>query len=88
MKQAAVSPTTKSPSGNSPEFLSTLAMDLLNTAWRIALPVVVFVLIGIFADRHFRTAPWFTLLAMVLGFVVAGMLVKKQLASIEKKEQK
>jgi len=88
MKQAAVSPTTKSPSGSKPEFLSTLAMDLLNTAWRIALPVVGFVLIGIVADRRFDTAPWFTLLAMVVGFGVAGLLVKKQLAAIEKKEEK
>ena len=88
MKQAAATTTTKSPRGNSTTALGTIGKDLLDTAWRIAVPVILFAVIGIILDKTFETAPWLTLALTAAGLFIAGWLVKKQLAAVEKLEDK
>jgi F0F1-type ATP synthase assembly protein I len=39
------------------------------------------------ADRQFGTKPWFTLCGVVIGFVFATMLVKRQLDASEAKDE-
>jgi len=87
MKQAAAAKTTHSPNGDAPTVLGAIGMDLLDTTWRIAVPVVICAVAGIVADRHFGTSPWVTLAATVAGFGVAGWLIKRQLAALEKRER-
>ena len=87
MKKAADHPTTKTVSGNNHFSLSTIALDLLDTAWRIAIPVVLFAGAGIFIDRKIDSAPWFTLVATVIGFVVAGLLLKQQLQAVQREDK-
>lgn len=94
-QKAADHPTTRPPradSASSASTLGTLGLDFLDTTWRIAVPVLLFAIIGIFADKKLETAPWLTLLGVVIGFVGAGLLVKKQLsaalAAEDKKEAK
>ena len=83
MKKAAAHPTTKSPSGDIDHFsLGSLAADFLSTAWRIAVPVVLFAGLGIFIDIKVGSKPWLTLLGTVIGLVLAGALVKKQLSAV------
>lgn len=86
-KQAAAT-TTNSPSGKDHFSLGALAIDLLDTAWRIAIPVLLFAGAGIFIDRQIGSKPWCTLLGTVIGFVVAGWLVKKQLDAATEQENK
>lgn len=62
-------------------------MDLLDTAWRIAVPIILFAVAGIFLDKTLGTAPWLTLLFTVFGLVAAGWLVKKQLARVEREDK-
>lgn len=88
MKKAAADPTTKSPHGADPFTIGTLGLDLLDTTWRIAVPVLVFASLGIFADIKLSTKPWLTIVAVICGFVVAGLLIKKLLAAIEKEDTK
>jgi F0F1-type ATP synthase assembly protein I len=88
MKKAADHPTTKSASGSIHLSLRTVALDLLDTAWRIAVPVILFASAGIFVDQKADSAPWFTLLGTLLGFVVAGYLLKQQLQAVEREEKK
>ena len=89
MKQAAAHTTTKSPRGvDRTTALSTIGKDLLDTAWRMAVPVIVFAVLGIVLDKSFNTAPWLTLVFTAVGFVFAGLLVKKQLAAVEERERK
>lgn len=84
MKKAAAHPTTKSPRGhdNDQFSLGTLAADFMDTAWRIAVPVVIFAGIGIFADVQLASKPWLTLTGMIIGFALAALLVKQQLGGI------
>lgn len=90
MKQAAAQTTTNSPRGtsSSASALGTIGKDLLDTAWRIAVPVILFAIIGLILDKNLETAPWLTLTLTAAGFFVAGFLVKKQLAAVEKREDK
>lgn len=83
MKHAAAVTTTKPISGDNPLTLGRLTLDFLDTAWRIAVPVALLAVGGIFADKSLNSAPWLTLLGMVLGFVFAGLLVKKQLVAVK-----
>lgn len=85
MNKAADSTTTP-PSEPAPVPLGTIALDLVNTAWRIAVPVLLFSVGGIVADKHWNTAPWVTLLGMVIGFIFAGLLIKQQINAINKRE--
>lgn len=87
MKTAADQPTTKSP--NEDHFsIAKLAADFLDTSWRIAVPVVIFALLGIFVDIKLGTKPWLTLIGTVIGFVFAGLLIKKQLARATREDKK
>lgn len=87
MKKAAANPTTKSPSGSSHFTLRSLAIDFIDTAWRIAVPVLIFSGVGIFLDIKLSSAPWFTLLGMIVGFAFAIVLLKEQLRSAMQKDK-
>jgi F0F1-type ATP synthase assembly protein I len=87
MKKAADSTTKESSDPNSLS-LGAIALDLLDTAWRIAVPVLLFAVAGLLCDKHFGTKPWLTLLGMAVGFAGAGLLVKSQLATINRKDTK
>lgn len=48
------------------------------TGWRIIVPVVALTAVGAVGDASVNSKPWLTLLGLVLGFMVASMLVKRQ----------
>lgn len=85
MNKAADS-TTKT-SQDSPFVASTLASDILGTAWRMTVPVVLLAVGGLLLDKQIDSAPWFTLLGAVIGFGFSALLVKKQIDAINRLEQ-
>jgi F0F1-type ATP synthase assembly protein I len=87
MKKAADHPTTSNAHEDADLGIGTIALDFLDTTWRIAVPVVLFAGIGIFVDIKAHTKPWVTLLGVVIGFVLAGLLLKKQLTSVNNREK-
>lgn len=86
MKQAAA-PTTGSTSGEPQLGLGGVALAFLDTTWRIATPVLIFTILGIWADRSFGTKPWITFICVPVGFAFAVLLVKKQLEAVQKMDQ-
>lgn len=83
MNNRAAVTTTKPNSGNNQLTLGRLTLDFLDTAWRIAVPVALLAVAGIFADKALGSAPWLTLLGMVLGFATSALLVKKQISGVK-----
>ena len=81
MNKAADKPTTHASSGKtlSP---GTIGLYFLDTTWRIAVPVIIMTVIGIFVDLKLGTKPWLTLGAVVIGFAFAGMSLKRQLDAV------
>jgi len=88
MKQAAAHSTTKSPQTDLTFGVGAIAVAFLDTTWRIAIPVLAMTMLGIFADRKLGTKPWLTLLSVVIGFGLAALLVKRQIAAAQKMEGK
>jgi F0F1-type ATP synthase assembly protein I len=52
------------------------------TAWRIVAPVAAFTIAGVFADGQMDTKPWLALLGLMIGSVVAGVLVRRQIGDL------
>jgi F0F1-type ATP synthase assembly protein I len=70
---------TPSTPVKSPQKLS-VGRELLDTTWRMTVPVVIFASLGIFLDITVGSKPWLTLLGSVIGFYFAIQLVKQQIA--------
>jgi F0F1-type ATP synthase assembly protein I len=79
MKKAADHPTTSNADGEANFGISAILLDLADTTWRILVPVVIFSGLGMFIDIKAHTKPWVTLAGMVVGFIIAGVLVKRLL---------
>jgi F0F1-type ATP synthase assembly protein I len=55
----------------------------------VAIPLVVFLLLGIFVDKKLSTMPLFLIIFILLSFVVAGFQIKKLiLPFLEKRSQR
>ena len=55
---------------------------MADTTWRMAVPTLLLAGLGLYLDRHYTNGPWFTLIGLVLGLVIAARLVKRQLTRI------
>lgn len=88
MKQAADSTTTKSRGADTDLGIGVIALTFLDTTWRIAIPVVLCAALGIWADLSIGSKPWLTLLSVIFGFVLAGLLLKRQLDAVSKEDKK
>ena len=53
--------------------------ELLDTTWRMLVPVVIFAGFGILLDVTLGSKPWITLLGTCVGFYFAIQLIKKQI---------
>ena len=80
MKKTAAHSATSLNNTNNTQTLSLqqLGRTYFSTGWRIIVPVVVATFFGTILDAAIGTKPWLTLIGLVLGFMVAGMLVKHQ----------
>lgn len=88
MTSKAAVKTTTARHDKEPQVAGTLALDALDTAWRVALPIIAAAVAGIAGDRHFATGPWITLGATLVGLGVSAVLIKRQLAALEKEDKK
>ncbi len=53
----------------------------------IAIPVVVFVLVGRWLDGRWGTKPWMTILAFILAALVSGIMVWRRTKDVAKEYQ-
>jgi Putative F0F1-ATPase subunit Ca2+/Mg2+ transporter len=87
MKRAAAEyPTSKVVDAKHPLSAGSIGLQLLDTTWRMTVPVLVFALAGILLDKRLDTAPWITVLGVIIGFVIAARLVYKQIKAVEQME--
>lgn len=72
--------TTKSGSKNQHSLDGwVIAMQFLDTSWRVALPIAGLSYIGIRLDDHYGTNPRFALIGLFLSLFIATALVYKQI---------
>jgi hypothetical protein len=57
-----------------------------DTTWRMFVPSIGFTLLGVWGDTVFATKPWLMIGGVVFGFVMAGVLVKRQIDSTKRQK--
>jgi hypothetical protein len=57
-----------------------------DTTWRMFVPSIGFTLLGVWGDTIFATKPWLMICGVVFGFVMAGVLVKRQIDSTKRQK--
>lgn len=77
--------TPRTPGGKNLDTWGVV-LQLADTTWRIVVPVLIGAGAGLAVDRRLSQGPWLTLAGMAVGFVFAGLLVKKQVASVLSQE--
>lgn len=71
---------TKVGGGKNPDKLGWLmALQLLDTTWRVALPIILLTFIGAKLDKHYNTSPAFILTGLFLSLFIAIILVYRQI---------
>lgn len=62
---------------------STLVLSTIaDTTWRILVPAVLCVGLGIWADLRLTTKPWLTIAGLVAGLVLGALLVRMQIKEL------
>jgi len=56
-----------------------LLLDLADTTWRMFVPPTLTVGGGLYADTHWGTKPWLTLVGVPVGLALSILLVRRQL---------
>jgi F0F1-type ATP synthase assembly protein I len=57
-----------------------------NMGWRLAITVVIPIVIGVKIDEHFKTAPAFTLLGLMLAVVAGSAAVWTTIKAVNKEQ--
>ncbi|MCC7352649.1 MAG: AtpZ/AtpI family protein [Anaerolineae bacterium] len=60
----------------------SLLAQALELAWVVALSILIPLGIGLWLDRRFDSAPWLTLVGMVVGVVASTVNVLRQMSAI------
>ncbi len=55
-------------------------MTIADTTWRMFVPTISMILLGNLADDTWHTKPYGVLVGAALGGLIAGLLIKRQLA--------
>lgn len=77
--RASGEPSTKASKAptNSPVVL--LLGTIGDTTWRMFVPTIGLMVAGYYSDQAFGTKPWLFITGAVIGFAIAGMLIKQLL---------
>ncbi len=61
-----------------------LSLTLLDTSWRMFIPTIGGVIIGIALDHILLTTPVFTFMSVIVGSITSLMLIMSQLKGLKK----
>jgi hypothetical protein len=61
-----------------------LIATMADTTWRMFVPTVGLLLLGLQIDQAYHSLPWGTLIGLIIGSVIAGLLIRKQLNRVTK----
>lgn len=56
-----------------------LLVTMADTTWRMFIPIIGLTIGGVALDVNIGTKPWFTILGIVIGTIIAGLLVWHQI---------
>ncbi len=59
-----------------------IAFQLMDTTWRVAIPILLLCYIGIQIDKHNNSSPLFTLIGLFASLIISTLLVYRQIKSL------
>ena len=82
----STSPTNKGESPAPPEKSTVILLlgDIGGTTWRMFIPTIGMTIAGVYLDNQLGTKPWLTIVGIVLGTLLAGIMVRNQLQKVKK----
>lgn len=57
---------------------------MADTTWRMFVPTIGLLLLGLQFDQANHTLPWGTLIGLAIGSIIAGLLIRQQLNTVTK----
>jgi hypothetical protein len=57
---------------------------MADTTWRMFVPILALLLIGLLLDKQLHTTPWLMTVGLVVGVALAYFLVRQQLKKVRK----
>lgn len=58
---------------------------IADTTWRMFVPIVGMLLLGVWIDKTYATLPWAMIVLLIIGILVAAELIRRQLNTVNKK---
>jgi hypothetical protein len=74
------------PSGVETDNVVAVVQTIGDTTWRMFVPTIGFTLLGVWLDSSFDTKPWLMFGGIIIGFLGAFLLVKKQIDGLKTRE--
>ena len=84
-KYMSTSPNHSDENQTPPEKSTVILLlgDIGDTTWRMFVPTVGLTVLGLLADREFNTTPWLMVTGIIVGSLLAGLLVRRQLKKVK-----
>lgn len=55
----------------------------MDTTWRMFVPILGLLVLGIWTDKSLGTTPWLTVVFLILGIILAVILVRDQFLKVK-----
>lgn len=65
-----------------------VALTFIDTTWRLAVPTIGLLFVGIWLDNMFKTKPTLMFVGLVLGVIVSVLLVLMQLSDLKRAKER
>ena len=77
-----ISDGTPSEPPKSKSTVLLLLGTIADTTWRMFVPIIGLMLLGLWIDKQFDTLPWALISLTIVGIVVAAELIRRQLMDV------
>lgn len=81
------SPKKRDESPAPPEKSTAILLlgTVADTTWRMFIPTIGLMLVGIMLDKSLHMKPWCMIVGLIVGTIITVLLVRRQLAALQKK---
>ena len=79
-------PNDRSSGTSRPPERSTVVLllaTMLDTTWRMFVPVLGLAALGLWADTKWQTGPLWSLIGVTIGIAIAALLIRKQFKNVK-----
>jgi len=73
-----------------PPAISTVILllgTIADTTWRMFIPTIGLLVLGLLIDRRLHTTPWIMILGLLVGTYLAYVLVQRQIKKVTKNDK-